>query len=334
MSDAVRMQFDSEGNVVDTSLEAAMKAEAATPAPAPRQAGPMRLLFNTDTGETTVQESRPRGARVSPSAEKATARNAQGMPVSLATAGPKDIITLPNGLGDSSAETWEQLGMLRRLPGGGYEAIGEQATPQQQQQPDKPKVEEPTGDASNVPGTSQEVDSFQTDLAKRSPAGFDGLITSLVRTGEMPTALVADLARQSGQESAAFAANVQRMTGEYVAAGRAALSNVGVTQPEVFERWARAERPDAFDSAVRDLVNGKSVASMQSLGRKFVAANNEKLASLIQSHGVDTEVRDGQVYVSRRSLGLPPTPKVGDFGGSDSMLLRDAIRAGHITITQ
>jgi len=71
---------------------------------------------------------------------------------------------------------------------------------------------------------------------------------------------------------------------------------------------------------------------MQDLGRRYVTQNNVKLASLIQGHGVDAEVRDGQVFVSRKSLGLPPTPKVGDFGNSDQMSLRDAIRAGYITI--
>src|SRR5438105_1593226 len=88
MSDSVRMQFDSEGNVVDTSLEAAMKQEASTPAPAPRQTAKMKILYNTETGETTVQESRPTGMNVAPAVEKATARNAQGMPVSLSNVKP------------------------------------------------------------------------------------------------------------------------------------------------------------------------------------------------------------------------------------------------------
>jgi len=48
--------------------------------------------------------------------------------------------------------------------------------------------------------------------------------------------------------------------------------------------------------------------------------------------GVGTEARDGIVYVSRKSLGLPVTPRRGDFGGSDLMPLRDAIRAGHIEV--
>jgi hypothetical protein len=63
-----------------------------------------------------------------------------------------------------------------------------------------------------------------------------------------------------------------------------------------------------------------------------VEYSNGQLARTIQSKGVDTEVRDGIVYVSRKSLGLPVTPRRGDFGGSDLMPLRDAIRAGHIEV--
>ena len=328
----------SNGQVSDpgqpTTLEGQQSAES-TPQRIPQQ-GPIKILYTTETGETMVQESRPSGMSVSPSSEQASARNAQGMLVSLSTAGPKDVITLPNGLGDSSAETWEQLGMIRKLSTGGYELVGqEQPAAQQQQQDkdkDKPKVE-PAGDVTNVPGTSQDVDAFQADLAKRSPVGFDGLLTSLVKTGEMPSALVADLARQSGQESAEFTANVERMTSEYVAAGRSALSNVGVTAPEVFESWARAEQPEAFDNAVRDLVGSKSVARMQDLGRRFVAQNNTKLASLIMSKGVEAEVRDGRVWVKRSDLGLPPTKAQGDFGRATHSTLQQMIREGHITIS-
>ena len=299
-----------------------------TPQRIPQQ-GKMRVLYNTEDGSTRVEESHPSGAMVSPSVEKATARNAQGMPVSLGTAGPKDVITLPNGLGDSTAEAWEQLGMVRKLAAGGYEIIGQEqpAAAQQQQTEQKPAVEEPAGDVTNVPGTSQDVDTFQADLAKRSPVGFDGLLTSLVKTGEMPSALVEDLARQSGQESAEFTANVERMTGQYVAAGRAALANSGVTQPEAFEQWARAEQPDAFDNAVRDLVQGRSVARMQDLGRAFVKSNNSRLASLIMSKGVEAEVReDGEVWVKRSDLGLAPTEAKGDFGRATHSKLRDMIK--------
>jgi hypothetical protein len=325
----------SDGQVSDPGQPQTREGQQAEPTPQriPQQ-GKMKILYNTETGETTVQESRPSGMSVSPSIEQASARNAQGMLVSLSTAGPKDVITLPNGLGDSTAETWEQLGMIRKLSTGGYELVGQEqpAAQQQQQDKDKPKVE-PAGDVTNVPGTSQDVDAFQADLATRSPVGFDGLLTSLVKTGEMPAALVADLARQSGQESAEFTANVERMTSEYVAAGRSALSNVGVTAPEVFESWARAEQPEAFDNAVRDLVGSKSVARMQDLGRRFVAQNNTKLASLIMSKGVEAEVRDGQVWVKRSDLGLPPTKAQGDFGRATHSTLQQMIREGHITIS-
>jgi hypothetical protein len=55
-------------------------------------------------------------------------------------------------------------------------------------------------------------------------------------------------------------------------------------------------------------------------------------ARVIQAKGIDTRIENGTVYVSRKSFGLPLTPRRGDFGGSDLMPLREAIRAGHIEV--
>jgi len=48
----------------------------------------MRILYNTETGEATVQESRPSGARVSASVG-GDGQEQGGMPVSISTAGPQ-----------------------------------------------------------------------------------------------------------------------------------------------------------------------------------------------------------------------------------------------------
>jgi hypothetical protein len=306
--------------------------QSAEPVAQSHPKGAVRVKYNTEDGSTTVEQSHQTGGVVTPSADKAFARGPAGNMISLGSASPTDTVYVP-GYGDSVASVFEEMGLIAR-DGNGYKVVVEtQPQPITQQQQDKPKTEDqPAGDVTNVPGTSQDVDTFQADLAKRSPVGFEGLMTSLVKTGEMPSTLVQDLARQSGQEPAEFTANVQRMTDQYVAAGRAALSNVGVTAPEAFESWARANQPDAFDNAVRELVGQKSVARMQDLGRQFVAQNNTRLASLIQSHGVDTKVENGEVWVSRASLGLPPTPKKGDFGGDQWSTLRQMISEGHISI--
>ena len=242
------------------------------------------------------------------------------------------MITLPNGLGDSSAETWEQLGMIRKLATGGYEIVGSAATTpaQEQHKPVEKKDEEPAGDVTNVPGTSESSDKLLSTLQAQAPMGLEGIIESISQ-GVVPEKLYADIARQIGDEN--FSEKAGAMHGEFLAAGQAALRNVGVTDPAAFETWARANRKEDVSSAVRDMVTGRSVSRLQSLGRAFVQQNNERLASLIQSKGVDSEIRNGEVYVSRKSLGLPPSPKVGDFGGSDSISLRDAIRAGYISFS-
>src|SRR5262245_3953759 len=317
-----------------TTVEGQHTAEP-TPQRIPQQ-GKMRVLYNTEDGTTRVEESRPSGARVSPSIEQASARNKAGMPIALSTAGPQDVITLP-GMGDSDAQTWEQLGMIRKLATGGYEIVGQGAgalgeqPAAQQQKPAEKKVEEPAGDVTNVPGTSESSDKLLSTLQERAPMGLEGIIESISQ-GVVPETLYADIARQIGDEN--FAAKAETMHGEFLAAGQAALRNVGVTDPAAFETWARANGQEEVSSAVRDMVTGRSVSRLQSLGRAFVAQNNERLATLIQSKGVDAEVRNGEVFVSRKGLGLPPTPRRGDFGGSDSISLRDAIRAGYISFTK
>lgn len=200
----------------------------------------------------------------------------------------------------------------------------------QQQKPAEKKIEAPAGDVTNVPGTSDASDALLATMQAKVPVGLDAVIESISQN-VVPDALYADLGRQLGDEQ--FAAKAEPLHGEFLKSGQAALANVGVMDTLAFQQWVQANRKDAASDAVRDLVVGKSVARLQDLGRAFVAQNNEKLASLIQSKGVDSEVRNGEVYVSRKSLGLPPSPKVGDFGGSDAMSLRDAIRAGYISFS-
>ena len=58
----------------------------------------------------------------------------------------------------------------------------------------------------------------------------------------------------------------------------------------------------------------------------------ERVRASFRAKGIDTRIENGTVYVSRKSLGLPLTPRRGDFGGFDLMPLREAIRAGHIEV--
>jgi hypothetical protein len=78
------------------------------------------------------------------------------------------------------------------------------------------------------------------------------------------------------------------MHGEFLKSGQAALANCWCDGYLAFQEWVQANRKDAASDAVRDLVVGKSVARLQDLGRAFVAQNNERLAALIQSKGVDS----------------------------------------------
>jgi hypothetical protein len=171
-------------------------------------------------------------------------------------------------------------------------------------------------------------DALLRTLEANTPVALEGIITSMVH-GTKPEALIQDIARQLGDEG--MSGKISAMHGEFLASGQAALRNVGVVNTAEFEMWARENHAEKAADAVRDLVTGKSVGKLQALGRTFAAESNDKLAMILQSKGVDSKVEDGTVYLSRKALGLGPSPKHGDFGGSLWISVGEAQRAGHIT---
>jgi hypothetical protein len=112
------------------------------------------------------------------------------------------------------------------------------------------------------------------------------------------------------------------------------INNIGVQDLGDFEAWARENAPDQASNAIRDLIEGHSVGAIQTLGRRYVSQASNRLATLVLSKGAETRVESGTVYVRRSSLGLPPTPRRGDFGGSDWAPLAQMVREGHIAINR
>jgi hypothetical protein len=334
-ADTFRVQYGGDGQEVNTTLDQAMRQDQAPAAPAPKQTAKMKILYNTETGETTVQESRPTGMNVAPAVEKATARNAQGMPVSLSNVGPRDVVTLPNGLGDSTAETWEQLGMLRRLPGGmGYEVVGEQQQPQSQQAGQKPaekKADETPGDPTGVDPTSPQTDQTLSAIESKSPAALEGLVTSLSQTGEVSPAIIADMARTHGVEPAQMQASVDALVADHTRAARQAIARVDSSiDPDAFQAWL-LKSPELADKVTRDVM-GKSVREVQNAAREYVKNRDGAIESALVGKGIETQRLEGKLYMSRKALGLAPKPRMGDFPASDWIAVDEAVRAGHLTI--
>jgi hypothetical protein len=343
---SVRIQVGTDGTIGDVTDPMSPNVHEDSGAPAPAQIRinqpRVRVTYNTETGSARVETSEQQGTyRAAPATQQgASVKTASGTPTVLAAASPEDVVNIP-GLGETSVEAAVTMGYLQPRLGGGYELVGaqqqapaaQQQAPaaqqqQQQQQQEAPKQEQP-GDVRGVPPTSSATDATLAALQSKAPVALEGILSSISQ-GTVPDTLIEDAARQMGDER--LADSVRAMHGEFLASGQAALRNVGVENPADFEAWARETFPDESADAVRELVTHRSVAGLQTLGRKYAAQANQRLATLIQSHGVDTEVRNGIVYVKRSALGLPPTPRRGDFGGSDWSPARDLIRDGHIEL--
>jgi hypothetical protein len=284
----------------------------------------MKILYNTGTGETTVQESRPSGARITPSVEQATARNAQGMPVSMSNVRPSDVVTLP-GMGNSTAEVYERMGLLRKLATGGYEVIGQDqpAAQQSKQQDSKPKVEEqPAGDVRGIEPTSNQSDATLKTLAADEPAALEGLITSLSQTGELSPAIIADIARQRGVEESVVQSQVSSMVQDHVRAAQQAVKNVDSTiSPAAFQTWL-LKNPDLADRVTRDVMN-KSVASVQDAARQYAANRNTALVTALESNGLNVWEDNGSLFVT-------------DFpgAGKKNISVRELVDRGLLTINE
>jgi hypothetical protein len=278
-------------------------------------------------------ESHATGGVVSPEPDQATVRNAAGMPVSLSSAKPTDVVTLPNGAGNSTAQVLEGMGLLRRTATG-YEVVAPPVTeaaatkPAQEKQPVQA---EPAGDVRGVEGTSEATDRTMKALADQSPMGIEAILSSLSTTGELSDALLSDLANQHEGDPEEFKAGVMSAVQDHVRAAQQAIRNVDPTiSPEAFQAWLLRD-PDLANKVTRDVLS-KSVAEVQRAARQYSKVRDTALEAALDGRGISTKRVEGQLYISRASLGLPVT-KRGDFAG-DLISVSQAIRDGHIIVNE
>jgi hypothetical protein len=334
MSDAVRMQFDSEGNIVDTSLETAMKQEATAPAPAPKQTGAFRGRFDESTGQFVVEQNRATEYRFTPAEKTAVTVRSNAGPITLAQAGPDSIADFP-GFGETSCAAAVTMGLLVPRNGGGYEAVqSASAAPatQQQQQPQQKKADEsPAGDPTGIEPTSAQTDQTLSAIESKSPAALEGLVTSLSQTGEVSPAIIADMARTHGVEPAQMQAQVDAIVADHTRAARQAIARVDSSiDPDSFTAWL-LKSPELADRVTRDVM-GKSVREVQNAAREYVNKRDGAIESALVGKGIETTRIEGKLYMSRKALGLAPKPRMGDFPASDWIAVDEAVRAGHLTI--
>ena len=307
-----------------------------TPQRVPQQ-GSMRVLYNTETGEATVQESRPSGAVVSPSVEQASARNSAGQPIPLSMAGPNDVLDIP-GYGNSLASVYEQMGLVVR-DGNGYKLVNQPAVKQisgpsgsilqQDGQADgneksvRVDAPSPAGDVRGVEPTSNQTDATLKAITERTPMALEGLVTSLSESGELPDALLEDIAKQHDTDPAEFKAQVSSMVDDHVRAGRQAVKAVDATiNLEAFQAWLLRD-PELANKVTRGILN-KRVTEIQDAARTYVANRDGAIESALVGKGIETKRDGGKLYMSRAALGLAPKPRMGEFPASDWISVDEA----------
>lgn len=342
---AIRIQVNTDGSSTTSDPSQPNVEERATEALVPTETyrqGGERHRYDAATGAMVVlsdgrdhrneQHHAPLKSR-----SGVTVMSEAGTPTTLAQATPNSVVNIP-GLGETNVKTAVALGYLQeRASGRGFE-LSEAAleglaavAPQQQaiaKQEQQEAAQQDVTDLKGVPATSARTDALVDTLSTNVPAAFEGMLSSIA-AGKMPTALIADAARALGDE--ALPEKFNAMHREFIASSQKALSNVGVADFADYESWMIENHPDEAADAVRDLVVNRSVGKLTASGRRYVAQAATKVARLIQSKGVDTEVRDGVVYVSRAHLGMPALPR-GDFMGSPWVSVKDAVRGGHLVI--
>jgi hypothetical protein len=291
-------------------------------------------LYDVETGSTRVMESHQTGGVVTPSVDKASARDRAGNPISLSSAGPNDVVTIDGS--DTIASVWAGMGMLRRTATG-YEVVGQEqpAAQSQEKKPQEPaNVAEPAGDVRGVEPTSETTDATMKALTNASPMGVEAIVSSLSTTGDISDALLSGLASQHPGDPEEFKAGVVAAVEDHVRAAQQAVRYVDPTiDPQAFQTWL-LKSPDLADKVTR-VVMAKSVAEVQSAARQYSKARDIAIESTLNAHNVATRRgQDGTLYIERAALGLPNVPRRGDFAENKWITAADAIRSKHLTFTE
>ena len=248
-------------------------------------------------------------------------------PVSIERAKADSVITIP-GYGDSSAAAFEQMGLLRRLPTGGYALDGE-AAKQAAAAPAAPVAQESApalapdvaADAMrDVRGLSPESDAVVAKLASVSPITVESMIETAARGGEVDYQTIGKSMNDEGA-----AARLEQAVNETRHAGIRVLEHLEV-DPVAFEAHVRATNPELASTITRDMFSNRSTESLIRAAQSFKADRAQRIAQIATSKNVEAKVENGVVMFKRSDLGLAPTPRRGDFGG-DLWISETAARA-------
>jgi hypothetical protein len=325
-----RQTYNADGTPSSKSFEQAGNEPQATPSPY-RTGGVVTRVQMSEDGSATVSTSEPRSAPKKEAPADAFAMDDVLGPVGLDRATAKSVVTI-KGMGDSSAEAWVNMGVLRKAANGqGYELVQSAATPA----PNVPAAAKPNDvpapakaevavDLSNVKGTSEGEEATLTSLKTDGGVHFESLITQAVQGKDLDVAAVA---KEMGMEDGGDA--ITSMVAAHREAGAQVLRNIDPTiSGEAFERWAQKD-PDRADAIIRATL-AKDLGPLAEAGRQYAAERANRIEAVVNGAGVETRREGGKLMLSRKALGLP-TGGRGDFETA-WISVQDALKSGALII--
>ena len=336
MAEQYRAQFNSEGQEVARPNTGAPSDTPAPSQPAYREGGVVYKVQVDENGNTSSTVTRRSAAPKSEPVRGAYVQDPVLGPIGLDRAKADSTITIP-GMGDSSAQAWEQIGMLRRLPTGGYELAGQAArqaadaldAPPQTKQ-DAPADSEPVSLA-GVQGTSPTTDLSHKMLRKDAGEAVANGLTMAIIKGSETSGLVSEIAQRSHQDPKDVQAAVDQVTADYTRAAKQVVFANGVPNRdgsfEAFVQWASDKAPDAAMTAFQNFVERHDAAGLGRLARQW-ARSGQAETTYSDEAILNAEFGDGIKAIRTNEHGV-----VLVIPGHGQMSLRAAIQRGLVRVS-
>jgi hypothetical protein len=230
---------------------------------------------------------------------------------------PNSIIDLGGKWGDSTAENFERMGLIRRLRDGGYELAGEAAlaapaAAEKKAEAPRPEAEADAVNLDGVEAIPPSIDVVHSNLKRAAgPATYTALLTAAIHGADM-SAPIADVARSSGQPIEHVRESVEGVLSEYRrAAGQVFQANGGRSGDgfQAMLQWAQQNgKADQAIEAMMALVERNEVSLLAKMSRSYSRLNrsdwtNSELLSADFGAGVTAREIDGVVYLNVKGRG-------------------------------
>ncbi len=277
----------------------------------------VRVQIGAD-GQPTETKQSPTGISAQDIAKDAaqgdpmmSARNSYGLTIPPSKLTANDTLDLP-GVGRERVAVLETLGMIRKNTSGAYEITGKAATEllaDQQKADDavKDATDPDVPDVGQIPGTTKEVDSFEAAVKDVAAPVYEAATRIMAKTGEVPDAMIAEVAQRTGHEPATIRHHVAEATKQYEAAARATAKNAGV-DADAYESFIshiwQADPEKAMEAALA-FSQQHDPAPLYRLAKDYAASGKQHLGystdeqmSAAAKGNIPARIVDGRVVLA------------------------------------